>query len=43
VKSDLITSFDHHEAGEVAPDGRRMTVPFYTMRYDFYLDPASAP
>jgi hydroxyquinol 1,2-dioxygenase len=42
VKSSLITSFDYHESGEVAPDGRRMSVPFYTMRYDFYLDPTSS-
>jgi hydroxyquinol 1,2-dioxygenase len=42
VKSSLITSFDYHEPGDVAPDGRRMAVPFYVMRYDFNLDPVSA-
>jgi hydroxyquinol 1,2-dioxygenase len=41
VKSSLITSFDYREPG-IAPDGRRVPIPFYTMRYDFYLDPTSA-
>ncbi len=38
VKSSLITSFERHEPG-IAPDGKKMEVPFYTMRYDFYLPP----
>ncbi len=36
VKSSLITSFERHEPG-VAPDGRQMQVPFYTMSYDIVL------
>ena len=39
VKSSLITSFERHEPG-VAPDGRQMTVPFYTMSYDLVLAPS---
>ncbi|MGI9060647.1 MAG: intradiol ring-cleavage dioxygenase [Ktedonobacteraceae bacterium] len=38
VKSSLITGFEHHEPG-TAPDGKKMDVPFYTMRYDFLLAP----
>ena len=37
VRSSLITSFEYHEPG-IAPDGKNMVVPFYTMRYDFFLD-----
>lgn len=38
VKSTLITDFARHEPG-TAPDGKKMDVPFYTMHYDFVLDP----
>ena len=38
VRSSLITSFDRHEPG-VAPDGKKIAVPFYTMHYDFLLPP----
>ena len=38
VKSSLITNFERHESG-LAPDGRQMNVPFYTMNYDFILAP----
>lgn len=38
VKSSLVTSFDRHEPG-IAPDGKQMGVPFYTMNYDFVLAP----
>jgi hydroxyquinol 1,2-dioxygenase len=38
VRSALITSFERHEPG-VAPDGKTMDVPFYTMHYDFLLAP----
>ncbi len=38
VKSSLITSFERHEPG-IAPDGKHMDVPFYTMNYDFILAP----
>ena len=38
VRSSLITSFDRHEPG-IAPDGKKMDVPFYTMHYDFHLAP----
>jgi hydroxyquinol 1,2-dioxygenase len=40
VKSELVTSFARREPG-IAPDGKTMTVPFYIMHYDFFLDPAS--
>ncbi len=36
VKSSLITGFERHEPG-MAPDGKQMDVPFYTMSYDFRL------
>ncbi|MBA2678666.1 MAG: intradiol ring-cleavage dioxygenase [Ktedonobacteraceae bacterium] len=38
VRSSLITSFDRHEPG-VAPDGKKIDEPFYTMSYDFHLAP----
>jgi hydroxyquinol 1,2-dioxygenase len=41
VKTKLVTSFDYNEPG-IAPDGKHMPVPYYTMRYDFYLDPVSS-
>ena len=40
VRSSLITSFEYHEPG-IAPDGKNMVVPFYIMRYDFFLDLSS--
>ena len=36
VKESLVGSFERHEPG-VAPDGREMEVPFYTMGYDLVL------
>ena len=39
VKSSLITRFERHEPG-LAPDGVKMEVPFYTMRYDIVMAPA---
>ena len=39
VKSSLVTTFERHEPG-IAPDGKKMDVPFYTMSYDFVLAPA---
>ncbi len=38
VKRSLISHFERHEPG-IAPDGKQMDVPFYTMRYDFFLAP----
>lgn len=38
VRNSLITSFDRHEPG-IAPDGKQMDIPFYTMHYDFRLAP----
>ena len=38
VKRSLISNFERHEPG-IAPDGKKMDVPFYTMRYDFILAP----
>lgn len=39
VRSSLIASFEYCEPG-IAPDGKQMDVPFYTMRYDFLMAPA---
>jgi hydroxyquinol 1,2-dioxygenase len=39
VKSSLITRFERHAPG-IAPDGKQMDVPYYTMSYDFILVPA---
>jgi hydroxyquinol 1,2-dioxygenase len=39
VKDSLVEKFVRHEPG-VAPDGRRMDRPFYTVQYDFGLVPA---
>lgn len=39
VRSSLITGFERHEPG-LAPDGKHMDVPFYTMQYDFLLVPS---
>jgi hydroxyquinol 1,2-dioxygenase len=39
VKDSLIAPFERHEPG-IAPDGKRMDVSFYTIRYDFVLRPA---
>jgi hydroxyquinol 1,2-dioxygenase len=38
VKRSLISNFERHEPG-IAPDGKKMDAPFYTMRYDFFLAP----
>ena len=38
VRSSLIASFEHCDPG-VAPDGKHMEVPFYTLRYDFLMVP----
>jgi hypothetical protein len=40
VKASLIAPFERHEAG-VAPDGRALEEPWYTMHYDLVLAPAS--
>lgn len=40
VRNSLITDFERHEPG-IAPDGKHMDVPFYTMSYDFHLAPLS--
>jgi len=37
VRSSLIADWVRHEPG-VAPDGKRLDVPFYTLAYDFVLD-----
>jgi hydroxyquinol 1,2-dioxygenase len=38
MKESLVAQFTRHEPG-VAPTGERMTVPFYTVEYDFRLRP----
>jgi hydroxyquinol 1,2-dioxygenase len=39
VKNSLVAEFARHDPG-VAPDGKRMDRPYYTVRYDFGLKPA---
>lgn len=39
VKESLVTEFSRHPPG-TAPDGARLDVPFYTVNYDFRLNPA---
>jgi hydroxyquinol 1,2-dioxygenase len=38
VRNSLVREYVHHQPG-IAPDGTRMTMPFYTMTYDFVLRP----
>jgi hydroxyquinol 1,2-dioxygenase len=38
VKNSLVANFARHEPG-VAPDGKRMGVPYYAVAYDFGLKP----
>jgi hydroxyquinol 1,2-dioxygenase len=40
VRSSLITTYQRHEPG-TTPDGRHSAVPFYTLDFDFVLNPAS--
>ena len=40
VRSSLIGDFVHHEAG-VAPDGKRLEEPYYSLNQDFVLAPAT--
>jgi hydroxyquinol 1,2-dioxygenase len=42
VRSTLITDWVRHDAG-LAPDGSRIEKPFYTVNYDFVLNPAEVP
>ncbi len=39
MKESLVAQFDRHPPGS-GPDGERMDVPFYTVKYDFRLRPA---
>ena len=41
VRSSLIAEWIRHERG-TAPDGSRMDVPYYTLDFDFVLNPAAA-
>jgi hydroxyquinol 1,2-dioxygenase len=41
VKEPLITTFHKKQAGEKAPTGETMKVPFYVVNYDFVLQPAA--
>ena len=41
VRSTLIADWVRHKAG-TAPDGTRIAVPFYTLDFDFVLNPAGA-
>jgi hydroxyquinol 1,2-dioxygenase len=38
VRSNLVGAFERHEPG-TAPDGRELSVPYWTMRYDMVLAP----
>ncbi|MBS0344038.1 MAG: hydroxyquinol 1,2-dioxygenase, partial [Proteobacteria bacterium] len=40
VRSTLVADWVRHEPGP-APDGTRCEVPFYTLHYDFVLNPAA--
>jgi hydroxyquinol 1,2-dioxygenase len=42
VRSTLITKWVEHDCG-VAPDGSKMDTPFYSLNYDFVLNPAEIP
>jgi hydroxyquinol 1,2-dioxygenase len=42
VKESLIAAFERHEPG-MAPDGRKLSQPFYSVHYDFVVAPAPAP
>jgi hydroxyquinol 1,2-dioxygenase len=39
VRSSLVSSFIRHDAGDKAPDGTLSEVPFYTLEYEFVLNP----
>jgi hydroxyquinol 1,2-dioxygenase len=41
VRSSLIADWVRHEPG-VAPDGAQMDRPFYTLDFDFVLNPSAA-
>jgi hydroxyquinol 1,2-dioxygenase len=41
VRSSLIGNFVRHEAG-TAPDGSTVDKPFYTLNFDFVLEPQKA-
>lgn len=41
VRSSLVAEWVRHEAGR-APDGTQMAVPFYTLQYDFVLNPEAS-
>ena len=41
VRSSLIAHFQQHPAGETTPAGKRSDVPFYTLDFDFVLNPTS--
>ncbi|MBL8330225.1 MAG: intradiol ring-cleavage dioxygenase [Rubrivivax sp.] len=40
VRSSLVADWVRHEAG-TAPDGRQVSTPFYTLEFDFVLQPAA--
>ncbi|NKJ47680.1 hydroxyquinol 1,2-dioxygenase [Burkholderia sp. SG-MS1] len=42
VRSTLITKWAKHDSG-VSPDGSKMETPFYSLKYDFVLNPAEVP
>ena len=42
VRSSLIAHYQQHPAGETTPAGKRSDVPFYTLDFDFVLNPSSS-
>jgi hydroxyquinol 1,2-dioxygenase len=40
VRSSLIAPYEHHEAGEIMPDGKRSDAQFYTLDFKFVLNPS---
>ena len=41
VRSSLIAHFQQHPAGETTPAGKQSDVPFYTLDFDFVLNPST--
>jgi hydroxyquinol 1,2-dioxygenase len=42
VRSSLLGTYRRHEAGSIAPDGKASAVPYYTLQYEFVLNPRAA-
>jgi hydroxyquinol 1,2-dioxygenase len=42
VRSSLLGAYRRHEAGSIAPDGNASAAPYYTLHFDFVLNPRPA-